>query len=101
MGARPVAQFAMDRLGGQNLGGACGGEGLVCGEHVPDGVGEAAGEVDLGDAWSALFAEALFDRLVALLVVGVAAGVGGGLEQRPAQVAGAFLGQGAAAVVLA
>src|SRR5262245_31392919 len=101
MGARPVAQFAMDRLGGQNLGGAFGGEGLVGGEHVPDGVGEAAGEVDLGDAGAALFAEAVFDCVVAVAVVGVAAGVGAGFEQGPAQVAGAVLGEGAAAVVFA
>ena len=38
--------------------GACRGEGVVVGEHVPDRLGESVGEVDLGDLGAALFAEA-------------------------------------------
>jgi hypothetical protein len=64
-------------------------------------LGEAAGEVDLGDPGATLFAEAVFGLLVAAGVEGVAAGVGRGLEQRPAEVAGAVLAERAAAVVLA
>jgi hypothetical protein len=36
---------------------------LVAGEHVPDRLGKAAGEVDLGDFGAALFAEPLFGVL--------------------------------------
>ena len=97
----PVAHFTMGRLCGQNLGGAFRCEGLVVGEHVPDRLAEAAGEVDLGDAGAALFAEALFGVLVAVVVERVAAGVDGGLEQRPAQVAGAVFAERAAAVAVA
>src|SRR3954468_9968916 len=78
--------------------GACRSEGLVAGEHVPDGLGEPAGEVDLGDLGAALAAEPALGVLVALGVVGVLAGVQGGLEQRPAQVLGAVLGDRAAGV---
>jgi hypothetical protein len=74
---------------------------LVAGEHVPDRFGESAGEVDLGDLGAALFAEACFQSLVAVAVAGVGAGVGGGLDERPAQVAGALFGERAAQVALA
>jgi hypothetical protein len=63
---------------------------LVVGEHLPDRFGEFAGEVDLGDLGSALFAEAGAGALVAVAVGGVPAGVRGGFDQRPAQVAGPF-----------
>jgi hypothetical protein len=66
---------------------------LVAGEHVPDRFGEAAGEVDLGDLGAALFADVRFGLLVAVAVGGVCAGVGGGLDERPAEVAGAFAGE--------
>jgi hypothetical protein len=33
---------------------------LVVGEHVPDRLGESAGEVDLGDLGAALLADAAF-----------------------------------------
>src|SRR5947208_8882497 len=87
--------------GGQGVRGACRGEGLVAGEHVPDRFGEAAGEVDLGDFGAALFAELLFCVLVAVAVERVAAGVHGRFDQRPAQVARTVLGEGAAPVGLA
>jgi hypothetical protein len=47
---------------------------LVAGEHVPDGFGESAGEVDLGDLGAALLADARFQLLVAVAVGGVGAG---------------------------
>src|SRR5215207_6229659 len=71
-----------------------------CGEHVPDRFGEPAGEVDLRDLGAALFTDARFHVLVALAVGGVGAGMGGGLDQRPAEVAGSVLGERAAAVGL-
>jgi hypothetical protein len=51
------------------------GEGLIAGEHVPDRFGELSGEVDLGDLGAALATEAFFNRLVALGVERVVAGV--------------------------
>ena len=88
--------------GGQTKSGASrsglGVEGLVGGEHVPDRFGQLSGEVDLGDAGAALFAQALFVALVALAVGGVPEGVHGCFEHRPAQVSGTLFGQGAAAV---
>ena len=68
------------------------------GEHVPDRLGEFAGQLDLGDLGSALVAQAALGVLVALLVERVLAGVQGGFEQRPAQVLGAVFGDRAAAV---
>ena len=99
MGAfAPVAQFVKGRLCGQTEGGACRSEGLVAGEHVPDRLAEAAGNVDLGDLRSALAAKARIRPLVALLVDGMPGGADRRLEQRPAQVARARLCQRAAAV---
>src|SRR3954470_324985 len=62
--------------------GACRGEGLVAGEHVPDRLGQLAAEVDLGDLGAALFAEAFLGALVALAVGGVVAGTGEALFHR-------------------
>ena len=64
---------------------------MVAGEHVPDRVGEAAGEVDLGDLGAPLSAEPGFCSLVAVAVERVFTGVRGRFDQRPAQVAGAVL----------
>jgi hypothetical protein len=58
---------------------------------VPDGFGELAGEVDLGNLGPALAAEPALGVLVALGVEGVLAGVQSGLKQRPAQVLGSVL----------
>src|SRR4029453_15064595 len=66
-----------------------------------DRFGESAGEVDLGDLGAALFADACLQSWVAVAVGGVGAGVGGGLDKRPAQVARALLGEWAAQVALA
>src|SRR5215217_9662585 len=51
--------------GGQTMSGACRSEGLVAGEHVPDGFGEPAGDVDLGDLGAALLAEPALGGLIA------------------------------------
>jgi hypothetical protein len=74
---------------------------LLAGEHVPDRFGEAAGEVDLGDLGAALLADPRFGLLVAVAVGGVGAGVGGGLDERPAQILGSLFGERAAQVALA
>ena len=81
--------------------GGSGVERLVAGEHLPDRFGEPAGDVDLGDLGAALLAQAALGLLVALGESVVAQRVHGGLQQRPAQVLGAVLGQMAAAVALA
>src|SRR5258707_8520640 len=75
------------------VGGAFGSEGLVAAEHVPDRFGESAGEVDLGDLGAALFADARFRVLVAVAVDGGGAGVGGGLDERPAQILRPLFGE--------
>jgi hypothetical protein len=73
---------------------------LVAGEHVPDRVGEAAGEVDLGDLAASLFAEPAFRSLVAVAVERVLTGVSCRFDQRPAEVAGTVLGERATTVRL-
>src|SRR5204862_6096603 len=78
-----------------------GSEGLVTAEHVPDRLGESAGEVDLGDLGAALFADPRFGLLVAVAVDGCGAGVGGGLDERPAQILGPLFGERAAQVAFA
>src|SRR5512144_546869 len=89
------------RSGRQTKSGASGSELLIASEHLPDRVGEPAGDVDLGDLGAPLLAEPALVALVALRVGGVAERVHGRLEQRPAQVAGAVLAQGPAAIALA
>ena len=59
---------------------------------MPDRVGEASGEVDLRDFGAALASGAVFDVLLAGFEEGVAAGVLGGVDQRPAQIPGAVPG---------
>ena len=70
-------------------------------EHVPDRFGESAGEVDLGDLGAALLANPGFRLLVAVAVGGVGAGVGGGLDERPAQILRPLFGERAAQVAFA
>jgi hypothetical protein len=74
---------------------------LVAGEHVPDRLGESAGEVDLRDLGAALFAEPRLRPLVALAVGGVGAGMDGGLDERPPQVLRPLFGERAASIGLA
>src|SRR5207244_7720238 len=73
----------------------------VAGEHVPDGLGEGAGHLDAGDPGTALLAKTLAGPFVALPVAGVPSGVGGGLDQCPAQVRWAVLGERSSTVALA
>ena len=74
---------------------------MVAAEHVPDRLGESAGEVDLGDLGAALFADPGFRLLIAVAVDGVGAGVDGCFDERPAQVARPLFGERAAQVALA
>src|SRR5512139_488782 len=76
------------RSGRQTKSGASWSEGLIASEHVPDRVGEPAGDVDLGDLGAPLLAEPPLVALVALGVGRVAERVHGRLEQCPAQIAG-------------
>jgi hypothetical protein len=66
------AQVQKGRSGRQTKSGASWSELLLAGKHVPDRVGEPAGEVDLGDFRAALLAEPALGVLVALGVGGVA-----------------------------
>src|SRR5215207_8499712 len=92
-GASPKGQS-----GRQTKSGASGSELLLARKHVPDRVGEAAGDVDPGDLGAALPSESLLVSLVALRVGGVPQRVHGRLDKRPAQVAWPVFGQRAAAV---
>jgi hypothetical protein len=60
---------------------------------VPDRGAELAGELDPGDLGSALAAEALLGVLVPVAIGGMPGGVGGGLDEGPAQVLRAVLGE--------
>jgi hypothetical protein len=73
---------------------------LAC-EHLPDRLGEPAGEVDLGDLGATLLADAGLGLLVAVAVDEVRAGVGGRFDERPAQVARPLLAERAAQVAVA
>src|SRR5215211_6235912 len=75
----------------QTKSGASGSEFLIARKHVPDRVGEPAGDVDLGDLGAALLAEPLLVSLVALGVGPVLQRVHRRLDERPAQVARAVL----------
>ena len=69
-GLAPVAHVKNGLSCSQANNGACRGEGLerlVSGQHVPDRLGELAGEFDLGDLRAALAAEAALGALIALL----------------------------------
>ena len=60
---------------------------------MPDGFGELAGDVDAGDLRATLTAETPLGPLVPFPIVGVTGSVGGGLDERPAQVLWAVLGE--------
>ena len=69
-GLAPVAHVKNGLSCSQANNGACRSEGLerlVAAEHVPDRLGELAGELDLGDLGAALAAQAALGALVALL----------------------------------
>jgi hypothetical protein len=73
---------------------------LLAGEHVPDRLGEAAGEVDLCDLGAALLADSGLRLLVAVAVDRCGARVRCCLDERPARVARTLLGERAAQVAL-
>ena len=98
---RSRAQVQKGRSGRQTNSGASGSELLVAGKHVPDRVGEPAGDVDLGDLGAALLADPGLRSLVAVAVDGGGAGVRGGLDQRPAEIARPLLGERTAQVAFA
>src|SRR5450759_3698208 len=79
-------------------GGPAGSEGFVLREHVPDGGAELAGELDPGDLRPALAAEPLLRVFVPLAIGGMPGGVGGGLDEGPAQVLRTILGERAPVV---
>src|SRR5216683_7261091 len=87
------------RLGDQGERGACRSEGLVSGQHVPDGLGQLAGDLNRADLGATL-AQALTGSFVLGSKVGRPGGVPGSLDERPAQVARTVLGQRPALVVL-
>jgi hypothetical protein len=64
---------------------------LAAAEYVPDRLRESTCEIDLGDFGAALFADPRFRLLVAVAIGRCGAGVGGGLDERLAQVARALL----------
>ena len=66
---------------------------MLAGEHVPDRFREAAGEVELGDLGSALFADPGFRLLIAVAVDGMRAGVGRCFDERPAEIARALFAE--------
>jgi hypothetical protein len=74
-------------------------EGFVLGQDVPDRFGQLASEIDPSDLRAALASEPLLGPLIPLPIVGVAGRMGGRLDQRPAQVLGAVLGQWAPPVL--
>src|SRR6476660_4735252 len=71
------------------------------GEHVPDGFGEGAGELDAGDLGATLSTQPGFGALVVVAVAVVTGSVNGGLDQRPAQVLRPVAGEAAAPVAAA
>ena len=74
---------------------------MLAGEHVPDRLGESAGEVDLGDLGAALFADPCLRSLVPGAIDRCCAGVRGCFDERPAQVARALLAERGAQVAFA
>src|SRR6266508_3177100 len=99
--AAPVAQFSSGPSCGQGRGGACRSKRLIGGQHVPDRLGEAAGDVDGGDLGAALLAVAGVDALADGAVERVAEGGVRCFDQRPAQVVGSVFAQRAAPVASA
>jgi hypothetical protein len=81
-GSRSGSASPKGPSGGQTKSGACRSEGLVAGEHVPDGLGEPPGDVDLGDLGAALLTEPALGGLVTLGVGRVAQRVHGRFEHR-------------------
>src|SRR5215211_978478 len=97
-----LAQFRQGSSGDQSAGrGPCRSEWLLTGEHVPDGLGELAGNLHPGDPGAPLLAEPLLGALVVVAVARMLGGVDGRLDQRPTQLWRAVLGQRAALIAAA
>jgi hypothetical protein len=96
-----VAQLLKDRQAARGSVAPAGAKGLVAGGHVPDRFGAPAGQIDVRDLGAGLFADARFRLLVAVAIDGGGAGVGGGFDQRPAEVARPLLGERATQVAFA
>jgi hypothetical protein len=88
-----VVQFSSGSSGDQNRAWDLRSEWFSLGEHVPDGLGEGAGEFDAGDLGATLAAEAGLGSLVVVAVTLVVGSVNRGFDQRPAQILGAVTGQ--------
>ena len=69
----PAVHLSKGPSCGQGNRGTCRSEGLLLDEHVPDGFGELAGDLDAGDLGAALLAETGFGSLVVVAVGGVLA----------------------------
>jgi hypothetical protein len=95
----PVAQFRKGSSCDQTPWGACRRERLIASEHVPDGFGETARDVDTRNLAAALLAEPLLGGFVMVVERGMALGVHRRLDERPAQVGGSILLQRAASVL--
>ena len=83
---------------GQRTVGPCRSEGFAVGEHVPDGLGEFAGDFDAGDLLAALASESGCGALVVGSVGRMARRVDGRFDEGPAQVFGSVLGERSAVV---
>src|SRR5664280_1588631 len=99
--AAPAAQFHRGLSSDQKLRGACRGKRFIRREHVPDSFGELASDVDPGDLRATLAAQAPLGPFVPLAIVGIPGSMGGGLDERPAQVLRTVLGERPADVTVA
>jgi len=97
--AVPAAQVHRGSSGDQTHGGACRMERLVLSEDIPDRLGQLAGEIDPGDLGATLATEPRLGALVSIAIATIPGGVGGGLDQGPAKVRRAVLGQWPAPVL--
>src|ERR1035437_5402108 len=99
--AAPAAQFHRGSSSDQKLRGACRGKRFILREDVPDGFGELPSDADAAHLRATLATQAPLGPLVPRAIVGIPGGVGGGLNERPAQVLRAVLGERPADVTVA
>src|SRR6476620_10888254 len=86
--------------GGQILRGTCWSEGFPRGEHVRGGLGQLAGDLDPGHLGAPWATEPDPGGLIVIDVDGVAGGVDGGFDQRPAQMFRSLPGETASPVAV-
>jgi hypothetical protein len=91
--AAPAAQFHTGVVKRPAASRGLPGKGLVLREHVPDGFGQEAGDVDPGNLGTSLAAEAMLGPFVSIPIVDITSGVSGGFDEHPAQVLGTVLSQ--------